>query len=162
MKIIKCLFLFLAMGLLLVACSKENADPLEADVATDASYGKYSIRITFDDHGFDPEWLIDISGGTVQFEDKFDIEGLEFTSEIEEYSANKKIYNFLYESRGNKAAKKFEFKFKQKSLGVTAIMTINGVEEISPSGKAEVFKEGHLVNSFDIGDMTFIMHPYED
>ena len=155
-------YLFMAFGLFFGACSKSNKEPLDDIVSNDSNYGIYSVKIAFDDDSFDPEWLIDISGGTVQFEDKFDIEGLKFDAEIEKYSANNKTYNFLYESRENKAVKTLNFNFKQKTFGVSTIMTINKVEEINPSGKAEVFKDGKLVNSFDIGTQTFILYPYED
>ena len=162
MKKNKYLFVFVVVGLLLGACSKDSNDVLDEYITNSPDYGLYSIKVEFDDQGFDPDWLIDFSGSALQYEDEFGIEGLSVISEVEKSSNNKNSYLFLFSSDDNKSEKTYNIKLKKKSLGINLIMTINEVEDIFPSGKVKVYKNGKQVNSFDIGTLTMVFHPSSD
>lgn len=162
MKKVKYLFMLVAVGLLFGACSKDSDTVFEEGFENSPEYGKYSVEIEFDDDGFDPDWLIDFTGAVNQHEDDFGIEGLSITPEVEKQSTNKYFFLFTFSSSDNKAQKTYTIKYKYKTLGTNLIMGINGIEDVFPSGKAKVYKDDKLVNSFDIGTLTMIAHPYED
>src|SRR5699024_4352151 len=137
MKKIKYLFVFMAVGLLFGACSKDNTEPDPEIEVDDLHFGKYSVKIEFDDDGFDPEWLIDFSGGIGSSEKKMEIEGHDFDVELDEEVLHMTFYTFHFESFMSVAKKEYLLNFKQKSAVLYFIMGINGVEDISPSGKVK-------------------------
>lgn len=158
MKKIKYLFVFVAVGLLLGACSKDNAEP-EPEIE---DFGKYSVKVEFDEKGFDPEWLIDFTGAIGSSEKKMEIEGLDFDIEFEEDLSNTFFYSYHFESFQNKAKKEYHINFKQKSMVLSFTIAIDDIDEITPSGKVKIYKDDKLVNSVNIRPLTTVFHPYED
>lgn len=155
MKRKKYLFVFLALSVLLGACSKEDDPaPQEENLAT------YSIKIEFDKTTLNPEWTINLSGYYYHQNKDLEIKGYEFWKELDTEVGVNNFYGTSYFSDDQLIKPSILIEFDQKAKGLHFTLKVKGEEEevIKPAGKVFLLKESKPFKEYSISQETSFVH----
>ena len=162
MRIFKYLLLFIAFGVMLGACSKDD-DPILEGEETGQNLAYYSLKIEFDEESFNPEWTMEIKGSYMLHKSKdLTITGYDFEKELDEFLESIERYS-TYFTAGSKPVTNFDIESNQKSETIMFTMLLDNVaENETPKGKVYVLKDGKVVKEVPIKRSVLIIYPSKD
>ena len=162
MRIFKYLLLFIAFGVMLGACSKDD-DPILEGEETGQNLAYYSLKIEFDEESFNPEWTMEIKGSYMLHKSKdLTITGYDFEKELDEFLESIERYS-TYFTAGSKPVTNFDIESNQKSETIMFTMLLDNVDENeTPKGTVFVLKDGKVVKEVPIKKSVLIIYPSED
>ena len=147
MRIFKYLMLFIAFGVMLGSCSKD--DELELKTTGVASF---SIKIEFDEESLNPEWLANLSGYYLHENKDVTIKGYEFWKELDTEVGVGNFWGTSFFSDDQPIQPSVHIEFDQKATGLHFTLKVKGEdgESVTPTGSVLLFKNEKLFKEFPI------------
>lgn len=151
------LFLLLTFGILFGSCSKEDDS---SPATSDLPVAFFSIKIQFDELGFNPEWIVNLSGYYYHKNKDLTIEGYQFWKELDTEMGVNNFYGTSFFSEDQLIQQNIHIEFDQKASGLhfTLMVKENDRDIIKPSGKVILFKNNERFKEFPISRETMFAY----
>lgn len=163
MRKFKYLLLFIAFGVMLGACSKDD-EPILEDEETGQNLAYYSLKIEFDEESLNPEWTMEMKGSYMLHKSKdLTITGYDFEKELDESLESIERYSTYFTAGSKPVTNNVHIESNQKSETIMFTMLLDNVDENeTPKGTVFVLKDGKVVKEVPIKKSVLIIYPSED